>query len=279
MKKKLSYITAGVVLLAMTSCSETWDDNPKIDGHKGVIEADFLNAPVMQDLPVMFTQDNEEGSLNLTCSQPYLGYAAFVTYKVQCSLTEDFVDYREIDQAFYDCGQINPLNKDLVAAIEYLSGVVNEGDLPLENVKLWVRLRAYIEQSPENTQYLSNPVYFSSVGANYLAIWVANQPANIYLRGGWTSDWAAEESYQFFTGEQENTWYTNTVSIAKGIEFKVADAEWGAINLGKGEDTIMPNEIYKLASGGNNITMGADFTGKANLTKSGDSYTLILVEE
>ncbi len=109
--------------LGFTACNETWDDNPVLKTHTGEIKADFLNNPVLQDQVIMITNDNKEGTFHLTCSQPDYGYAAVATYKVQCSLTEDFANYEEIAQSFYDCSEINPVNADVAAAIYYLSGV------------------------------------------------------------------------------------------------------------------------------------------------------------
>mgnify|MGYP001539967366 FL=1 len=64
------------VVLGMSSCSETWDDNPVVKTHEGIQEAAFLNTPVMQDMPIMITEENRDGSFHLTCSQPDFGYAA-----------------------------------------------------------------------------------------------------------------------------------------------------------------------------------------------------------
>ena len=58
------------VVLGMSSCSETWDDNPVVKTHEGIQEAAFLNTPVMQDMPIMITEENRDGSFHLTCSQP-----------------------------------------------------------------------------------------------------------------------------------------------------------------------------------------------------------------
>lgn len=279
MKKILFTLMASAAIVGLSSCKETWDDNPKLEGHTGTQTANFLNAPALQNQSIMLTEANQTGNFHLTCSQPEYGYAAVVTYKVQCSLTEDFKDYREISQSFYDCAEINPLNSDVAAALEYLNDVKTEDDLPLPYQRLYMRLRAYIEQSPENTEYLSNVVYFNSVAADYLAIWVSDQPVNIYLRGGLpdAENWDAIEMYQFRTGASENTWYLNDVYIPGGIEFKVADAQWGAINLGAGaSDTISPNELFPLTDNGGNIKIADEFRGNIHLTLSGSTYTLVL---
>ena len=280
MKMKNIFYALGIVSIALglSSCEETWDKNPVLAGHEGIVKADFLNDPVLGQQEIMLTTDNSTGTFHLTCSQPYYGFAAVATYRVQCSLTEDFSDYREINQDFYDCAQINPINGDVAAALEYLSGVKNDGDLPLPYQTLYMRLYAYIQQSQANTQYYSNVVSFKGVSANYLAIWVSGQPANLYLRGG-MNDWGTSEEWQFFTGDEENSWVSPQVTIPAGTEFKVADAGWGPINLGAGDDaTVHVGVAYALNGGGSpgNLTLAEDFTGKAYLYLDKGNYTLIL---
>lgn len=269
---------AAAAVLGFSSCSETWDDNPVLKTHQGEIKADFLNNPVMQDQTIMLTSDNSEGTFHLTCSQPDFGYAAVATYKVQCSLTEDFAEYEEIAQSFYDCSQVNPTNADVAAAIEYLSDVKSEDDLPLPYQKLYMRLKAYVAQSEANTVYISNAVSFKGVSANYLAIWVEGVPSAMYLRGG-MNDWGAPEEYRFVTGPDKDTWVIANVTIPAGTEFKVADSTWGSINMGSGSAAdIKPGERYALNSGENpgNIKMTEDFTGLVHLSLEAGIYYLTL---
>lgn len=266
------------VALGLSSCEETWDKNPVLEGHEGIVQADFLNEPVMGEQAIMLTTDNSTGTFHLTASQPYYGFAAVATYRVQCSLTPDFANYREINQDFYNCAEINPINGDVAAALEYLSDVKNDGDLPLPYQTLYMRLYTYIQQSQENTQYYSNVVSFKNVSANYLAIWVAGQPANLYLRGG-MNEWGAVEDWQFFTGEEENSWVSKEVTIAAGTEFKVADSAWGPVNLGAGSDaTVHVGQAYALNGGDSpgNLTLAENFTGKAYLYLEKGNYSLIL---
>lgn len=272
MKKIFHIFAITAMALGFASCDETWDDNPVLKTHEGVITADFLNEPVMQEQSIMLTQDNGSGNFHLTCSQPDFGYAAIATYKVQVSLSENFNDYREITQAFYDCAQINPVNSDMAAALEYLSGVQTEADLPLPYQTLYVRLRSFIAQDEETTQYLSNVVKFSSVSADYLAIWVADVPVDIYLRGGMNS-WGSEPDWRFVTGSEENTWVIKNVTIPAGTEFKVADPNWGDMNYGSA-DKAAPNEKITLEYNGDNITMTEDFSGLVQLSLEQGVYYL-----
>lgn len=281
--KKISLMFAvAVAALGFSSCSETWDDNPVLNTHEGEEKADFLNQPQMSDQVIMLTTDNQDGTFHLTCSQPDFGYAAVATYRVQCSLTEDFAKFEEIQQDFYDCGEINPLNADVAAALEKLSGVQTEADLPLPYQRLYMRLRAYIGVEEENTQFLSNVVSFKGVSADYLAIWVSGVPVNIYLRGGFpeASDWGAIAQYQFVTGPEENTWVTGTIDIPAGTEFKVADDSWGALNAGAGAagGTVVPDTPLVIDNGDNpgNLTMSVAFHGYAHLSLVKGVYTLTL---
>ena len=277
--KKIFLFCAVAAALGFSSCSETWDDNPVLKTHSGEVKADFLNNPVMQDQVIMITNDNKEGNFHLTCSQPDFGYAAVATYKVQCSLTEDFASYEEIAQSFYDCSQINPGNADVAAAVEYLSGVKSENDLPLPYQKLYMRLKAYVAQSESNTVYISNPVVFKGVSADYLAIWVSDVPSNMYLRGG-MNDWGADDDYRFVTGTEKDTWViSKTVTLAAGTEFKVADATWGSINMGSGDSgDIAPGQKFALNSGENpgNLKITEDFTGLVHLSLEAGVYYLTL---
>lgn len=285
--KKISLLFAvAVAALGFSSCSETWDDNPVIKTHEGEMKADFLNNPQMQDQVIMLTNDNKDGSFHLTCSQPDFGYAAVGTYRVQVSLTEDFAKFEEISQDFYDCGEINPLNADVAAILEKLSGVKTEADLPLPYQKLYMRLRAFVAQDEAHTQFLSNVVSFKGVSADYLAIWVSGVPVNMYLRGGFpeASDWGAIEMYQFMTGPEENTWVTNTITIPAGTEFKVADSSWGSCNWGGptgsttdiAVDTPFTLNTNSADGGPGNIKMAAAFTGIAHLSLVKGVYTLTM---
>lgn len=281
MKNNIFILGLAVAMLGLSACSETGDDNPVLIGHEGTIYADFLNIPVMANQEVMLTPENKSGSFALTCSSPDFGFTAAATYRVQCSLTEDFAEYREIRQDFTNCASITPSNSDVAAAIEYLSGVENDEDLPLPYQKLYMRLRAYLEQSPENTEYISNVVSFAGVGANYLAIWVANQPADIYLRGDLPgASWDAVPEYQFYTDTAEDTWsIPHTVTLSSGTEFKVADSGWSAINLGNNGTNIEPDKPYTLVndSQSGNITLTGDFSGIVRLSLSAKGeYTVVL---
>lgn len=278
--KKINYILAAGAALLLTGCAETWDGNPVLNTHEGTETAEFLNEPVMKDMPVLITTDNQTGTFHLTCSQPDFGYAAVAFYHVQVSMTEDFAKYEELSQDFTNCAEINPVNADVAAAIEKLCGVQTEADLPLPYQKIYVRLRAYLPQSAADTQYVSNVVCYNEVSVNYLAIWVSGIPINMYLRGG-MNDWGSPDDYQMMTGPDENTWVSKVVDIPANTGFKVADSSWGALNIGSGKagGNMAPNKPHTVEnfSDSGNLTMDVDFHGYAHLALSKGVYTLTMV--
>lgn len=281
MKKIFLMMTVAAAALGVASCSETWDGNPVLKTHEGVIETDFLNAPVLQDQYIQLTNETRDGSFHLTCSQPDFGYAAVATYKVQVSRTEDFARYEEITQGFFNCAEINPLNHDMASSIEKLFDVTNENDLANipEDFKIYVRLRAYVAQDEENTQYLSNVVSFNHVGVNYLAVWIEGNPVDLYMRGG-MNDWNADPAWQFLTGPAENTWVLDNVTIAANTSIKVSTAAWGFPNLGgnagENDDSQMIDAgvEYAMTLGDNpgHMRMDKEFTGKVVLRLENGVY-------
>lgn len=100
----------------------------------------------------------------------------------------------------------------------------------------------------------------------------------IYLRGG-MNDWGTDASYMF-TEVSDTEWVLDNVTISANVEFKVADANWNAVNLGGPGDAdgvvVTIGSPFELVSGGKNLVLSQDFTGKATLTLSGDTYTLLL---
>lgn len=278
MKKYILSCAVIAAAMGMTGCSETWDDNPVLVTHEGSPVVNFLNNPVMQDQEIMLTQSNATGTFHLTCSQPDYGYAAVATYRVQCSLTEDFANYYEIKQDFYDCANINPLNKDMARAVETISGVMDESDLPLAPRKVYVRLRAFVAQSPDNTEYLSNVVSFKGIGADYFNIWLVGEKVDIYLRGA-MNGWGSPAEWQFEQDKDDNTWILKNVSVKAGEEFKVADSAWGPLNLGAdgAVKTVSVGEKTILFGGNNpqNLKLDKDFKGDVKLSLAGGNYYVL----
>lgn len=288
MKKIFLMCAAVSATLGLASCSETWDDAATLKTHEGTPTINFLNTPILQEQVLMITEQNKDGSVHMTCSQPDYGYAAIATYKVQVSLDDQFNDpdkFIEISQDFYDCAQINPTNADIAAAIEKLSGVRTEEDLPLPYQKVYMRLRAFVAQNEAQTTYYSNVVWFDQISADYLAIWVADVPVDLYLRGGF-NDWGSGPEWQFVTYTEENSWICRNVTIEANVSIKVSTASWSSPNLGgdagENDDSqiITTNEEYAMTGGDNpgHMRLDKDFHGNVILRLEGGVYYILFVE-
>ena len=288
MKKIFLMFAAVAATLGLASCNETWDDAATLKTHEGTPTIDFLNTPILQEQVLMITEENQNGSIHLTCSQTDYGYAAIATYKVQVSLDDKFdnaENYIEISQDFYDCSQINPTNKDVAAAVEKLSGVRTEEDLPLPYQKVYMRLRSFVSQNPEGTTYYSNVVWFDQISADFLAIWVAEVPIDLYLRGGF-NDWGSGPEWQFLTADEENTWVCKDVTIDAGVSIKVSTANWAGINLGgnagENDDSqiVSTNEEYAMTGGDNpgHMRLDKNFHGNVVLSLREGVYYILFAE-
>ena len=281
--KKLSILVAAFAAFVFTGCDEAKDDNPVLATHEEAIEAEFLNEPVMQNQYIDLTEADATGTLHLTCSQPEgYGYAASARYQVQVSLTKDFADFRDVSEPFRLCSAIDPVNGDIAGALCELYGVKTEADLAnVGYAPLYVRLKADIYTDlgaiVPGTTYMSNVVEFKYVKVSYLAIIVPGQPSVYYMRGSWAEGWPAMPEYNFLTTDEKNVWEIAQIDLPANTEFKVADANWGAINLGAGESEIVPGTPYVLNGGDNpgNITLKTAFKGKAVLTLKNGAYTLL----
>lgn len=94
-----------------------------------------------------------------------------------------------------------------------------------------------------------------------------DQASGIYLRGSmnnWLND-GLDVTYEFKTTKSANVWETGVVTIQKDAEFKVADKDWSAVNLGGNGTAIVPAQKYALGTDGN-IKIEEEFTGIAVLT-------------
>ena len=99
-------------------------------------------------------------------------------------------------------------------------------------------------------------------------------PTGVYFRGS-MNDWGASATWEFIATDDENVYIMPYITLSAGSEFKVADANWGSINLGGQGAEIVPNVDYAL-NGGDNIKINVDFTGSAILTNDNGSYSLLL---
>lgn len=276
-------------LLTFSACNESKDDHPVLYPTDGVQTANFLNTPEMANTALMLTEDNAQGYLHMTCSQPEgYGFAAPVKYEVEVALNFDFTTpavegcpaSTVLPTSFTDCSEINPVNGEIATAIEEMLGVTNKNQVPLDYMPLYLRLHANIQtaggEPVEGTYYVSNTVSIKQVSCNYLAIIVAGEGSGIYLVGSMSNGWSFLPEYEFLTTTEKGVYVVEDVTINAGEEFKVADKSWTNPNCGGNGSPIEFNKAYALDNGSNppNITMPADFTGRVTLTQKGNSYTI-----
>lgn len=105
-----------------------------------------------------------------------------------------------------------------------------------------------------------------------------DQPTGVFIRGD-MNGWGADAAWEFMTSDYKNIWYVKNVTIAKDQTFKVADADWGATNLGAGEEPLEIGKAYTLVSGGGNIVCPDNFTGTVQYKVQGGKFLITLMPE
>ena len=174
--KKISILFACLVaVLSFTSCEA--DTEPRYNDPTGFT----LNTPA---LAAQYYELTENGTLDLSWSQPDYGYATAATYKVSVSLLEDFSEAMELSTEHKLCyAQVS--GKEIAEAICKLRGIANEDDYTDEPARaVYFRVRAYIN-GIESSEIVSNVIKLDQV-KEYCAI---QSPGYIYLIGsvgGWT---------------------------------------------------------------------------------------------
>lgn len=293
--KKLSIMFAAIAaVMGFTSCETSHDDNPVLPAFKDGMTADFLNEPVMQQQYINIAEDESTGTLQLTCSQPKeYGFAASIRYVPQISMTGDFAEFRQYDGDWTsDCADLHITNSNIAEGVAEMLDIKDAKDLPQNYYPLYVRFMAnlYTDQGllvPGYTIY-SNVVKFDHIRVDYLAIWAAGVPQDLYLIGTFNGWAQGDPEYQFFTGPDKNTWVTKQFKMDKGETFKVSPRDWNgkfnneAFNCGRNGDMEMGiDEEYELYndSGSSDITMSADFTGTARLSIKNGKYYLIFIPD
>lgn len=91
--------------------------------------------------------------------------------------------------------------------------------------------------------------------------------AKVYLRGGmngWGNAAGSLEGWQFNTNDGKE--YTLTCKIPLGTEFKLADANWGAVNYSNGGKVYSGVDTNWYYNNSNNTVMGEDFDGVVTAT-------------
>ena len=177
--KRFSYILFGILglVLSAVSCNGPEVENPVLNKPTKLI----LNTPAFQK---QYIDLQATPTVNLTCSQPEYGFAAAASYFAQVSLTEDFTDFIEIDEAYSKCDM--DVNAEAIAqAICKLRGVTSEDDYTDEPARtVYFRVRVKILDY-EETNIISNVVSCEKV-KGYFAL---KLPGYIYLVGapeGWS---------------------------------------------------------------------------------------------
>ena len=177
--KRFNYILFGILglVLSAVSCNGPEVENPVLNKPTKLI----LNTPAFQK---QYIDLQNTSTMNLTCSQPEYGFAAAASYFAQVSLTEDFTDFIEIDEAYSKCDM--DVNAEAIAqAICKLRGVTSEDDYTDEPARtVYFRVRVKILDY-EETEILSNVVSCEKV-KGYFAL---RLPGYIYLVGepeGWS---------------------------------------------------------------------------------------------
>ena len=174
--KKLSILFACLVaVLSLNSCKE--DTDPQYNEPTKFV----LNTPA---LAAQYYELTEDGTLDLSWSQPDYGYAAAATYKVSVSLLEDFSESMELSTEYKLCyAQVS--GKEIAEAVCKLRGITKEDDYTDEPARVvYFRVRGYIK-GIESSNIVSNVIKLEQV-KEYCAI---QSPGYIYLVGsptGWT---------------------------------------------------------------------------------------------
>lgn len=208
--KKISILFACLVaVLSLNSCKE--DPEPVYNAPTEFV----LNTPA---LAAQYYELTEDGTLDLSWSQPNYGYAAAAKYKVQVSLDNDFVDTTYVNMVITDTVYVDSVNfeiqnrdtivmeivddfvelsseyslcyaqvsgKEVAEAICNLRGIANEDEYTDEPARaVYFRVRGFIS-GIEGSDIVSNVIKLNQV-KEYCAI---QSPGYIYLIGsvgGWT---------------------------------------------------------------------------------------------
>lgn len=299
--KKIPYILSTVALaIAVAGCSETKDDNPVLNAqpsYGGYQE--YLNIPEYSEQYISLTKETQNGTFDMTCSQPDYGFAAAATYSVEVSFTpfekpaqgvtnpegkddenaEGLPTSVILSTTFNDCASINIPNSELAGAIMAMLGIESPDNVPTPYNPLYVRLISQIFSgsmlTPHTTIY-SNYITIKGVSLAYVPAVEAGLPTGIFLRGdmnGWGTD------NEFLTTTEAGVYVVEGVEIGKGMGFKVATEDWGTVNAGDNGNAIQINAPYEMAVGDNpgNMTCPTDFMGDAQLVVKGGKYILTLI--
>lgn len=180
MKKIALFFAAAAAVAGLSACSQ--DDSPVLDK-----PTEFkLNTPQFVD---QFYQLTENGTVQLTCSQPDYGVGVATTYNVEISLTEDFAKSAPIATANPLSATLTMSAADINLAVLGMLGITDEETWApyADNRVMPVYFRATAQAADvEYSKITSNVVKLPNVEI-FFAI---KLPGYIYLIGspsGWNS--------------------------------------------------------------------------------------------
>ena len=180
MKKLALFFACAAALVGFTGCED--DKDPVYQQPTKFV----LNTPALQDQYLELTED---GTFELSCSQPDYGYAAVVNYSAEVSLTEDFAACKEItSKGTGTTAKMTFSSADLSLALCDLHGFVDEDTYQeIDAEKVYFRAVARLT-GVESSEIRSNVVslnkvklYFAVPTPDY--IWVIGSASAF---GGWT---------------------------------------------------------------------------------------------
>lgn len=180
MKKLALFFACAAALVGFTGCED--DKDPIYQAPTTFV----LNQPALQNQYLELTED---GTFELTCSQPDYGYSAIVNYSAEVSLTEDFANCKEItSKGSGTTARMTFGCADLALVLCELHGFVDEAsyqDIPAE--KVYFRAVARLT-GVESSEIRSNVVSLNKVKLYFAVptpgyIWVIGSAGAF---GGWT---------------------------------------------------------------------------------------------
>lgn len=276
--------------LAFSACQDSADDHPTLGKTEGQV-VDILNVPEGINMPLQFTQDNQADHLHLSCQKPTeYGFSAPISYQVEVSLNSDFSSPAVegapasvvLPTAFQTNTEINPTYKELAKAMRDMLDVQSPDQVPTPYYSLYLRLITNVltasGQAYEGTMLLSNTVIYDQVSVGYMDVVVAGRPSGIYIKGEMNS-WDASSDWEFLSTSTPGLYEIESCEIAKGTNFKIADANWGPIDYGLNGTALEFNRPIRLDYKGGNITMPADFSGSVQLMVEGTTYTVTFLAD
>lgn len=264
----LSLICAIVAALGATA--QTFTDNLLI-----TVDGETSDP---QEATVLFT-DNGNGTCNFTLLNFCLGSG-------DEALPVGNIEIKDLPLSAAESGiRTFSYNDNLLITAGNLDGVAEEdwfgpmlGEIPLElsgkvnDSKIYVLIDI-------NLEALNQIVRVTFGDDNFPTGPVAGEKSGIYLRGSFNG-WGTTDEAEFLTTSTAGVYEIKNLTFANGSDgFKVADANWGDINLG-GNGALTIGQPYTLVAGGGNIKLPTDNEYKCSvITLDMNAKTLTVVGE